>query len=101
MKKCDLHVHTIKGVSDSAFDFSMDVLKGYVRILNIDVIAITNHNLFDYGNYMAIVNELTSTTVLPGIEVDLEGGHILLIANNDGDIMEFTDLEAVKEELAK
>lgn len=45
MKKCDLHVHTIKGVSDSAFDFSMDVLKGYVRILNIDVIAITNHNL--------------------------------------------------------
>ena len=89
MKKCDLHVHTIKGVSDSAFDFSMDVLKGYVRILNIDVIAITNHNLFDYGNYMAIVKELTPTTVLPGIEVDLEGGHILLIANNDGDIMEF------------
>lgn len=89
MKKCDLHVHTIKGVSDSAFDFSMDVLKGYVHTLNIDVIAITNHNLFDYGNYMAIVNELAPTIVLPGIEVDLEGGHLLLIANNDGDIMEF------------
>lgn len=100
MKKCDLHVHTIKGVSDSAFDFSMDVLKGYVRILNIDVIAITNHNLFDYGNYMAIVNELTSTTVLPGIEVDLEGGHILLIANNDGDIMEFiSKCDAVNEKI--
>ena len=100
MKKCDLHVHTIKGVSDSAFDFSMDVLKGYVRILNIDVIAITNHNLFDYGNYMAIVNELTPTTVLPGIEVDLEGGHILLIANNDGDIMEFiSKCDAVNEKI--
>ena len=35
MKKCDLHVHTIKGVSDSAFDFSMDVLKGYVHPANI------------------------------------------------------------------
>ena len=100
MKKCDLHVHTIKGVSDSAFDFSIDVLKGYVHTLNIDVIAITNHNLFDYGNYMSVVNELASTIVLPGIEVDLEGGHILLIANNDGDIMEFVSkCDAVKNKI--
>ena len=76
MKKCDLHIHTVPTISDAGFTFSMDVLKRYVERMNLDVIAITNHNVFDLGNYMAIRDELDSTVVLPGIEVDLEGGHL-------------------------
>lgn len=87
MKKCDLHIHTVKGISDREFEFSMNVLKEYVEKMNIDVIAITNHDLFDYNNYMAIQRELHDTIVLPGIEVDLEKGHILVIADNKDDVI--------------
>lgn len=83
MKRCDLHIHTIPSVSDRAFVFDKDVLLGYVEKTGLDVIAITNHNLFDCTQFYEIKNALPNTIVLPGIEVDLEKGHILVIANND------------------
>ncbi len=82
MKKCDFHIHTVSTISDADFVFSLDVLKGYVEKMALDVIAITNHNLFDMGNYMTIKESLSpNVEVLPGIEVNLEGGHILVISN--------------------
>ena len=83
MKRCDLHIHTVASVSDRAFVYDKEVLKDYVEKTGLDVIAITNHNLFDYGQFNEIKDELPNTVVLPGIEVDLEKGHILVIANND------------------
>ncbi len=83
MKKCDLHIHTIATNSDSPFEFSLNVLKDYVQKMSIDVIAITNHNLFDMEDYLAIKAALNPVVVLPGIEVNLEGGHILVITNMD------------------
>lgn len=83
MKRCDLHIHTVQSVSDRAFVFDKDVLKDYVEKTGLDVIAVTNHNLFDFSQFNVIKNELINTVVLPGIEVDLEKGHILVIANND------------------
>lgn len=41
------------------------------------------HNLFDYSQFHEIKDALPNTVVLPGIEADLEIGHILVIANND------------------
>ena len=46
MKKIDLHIHTISTVSDYDFDFDISKLKEYVDKLEIDCIAITNHNTF-------------------------------------------------------
>jgi hypothetical protein len=46
----------------------------------IDCIAITNHNHFDKDQFETIISEV-SISVLPGIEIDLEGGHILLISD--------------------
>lgn len=83
MKKCDFHIHTVPTVSDSAFKFSLDVLKDYVSKMKLDVIAITNHNVFDMNNYITIKDVLAPVIVLPGIEVDLEGGHILVISSED------------------
>lgn len=83
MKRCDLHIHTVPSVSDRAFTYDKDVLLDYVAKTGLDVIAITNHNLFDYAQFQDIKNSLPSIVVLPGIEVDLEKGHILVIANND------------------
>lgn len=54
------------------------------------MIAVTNHNLFEYSQFYEIKNALPNTVVLPGIEVDLEKGHILVIANNDdGTLFDF------------
>lgn len=83
MKRCDLHIHTIPSISDSIFTYDKDVLSSYVEMTGLDVIAITNHNLFNYAQFVEIKNALSSIVVLPGIEVDLEKGHILVIANND------------------
>jgi hypothetical protein len=102
MKKCDFHIHTVPTISDADFVFSMDVLKRYVEKMALNVIAITNHNLFDMGNYMAIKDALSpNVEVLPGIEVNLEGGHILVISNqDDAELFDFNNkCEAVKERI--
>ena len=81
MKKIDLHIHTkTSPLDENTFEFNVDILKKYVCDLSIDAIAITNHNLFDKNQFDEIFNELKSTIVFPGIEVSLEGGHILVIA---------------------
>jgi len=82
MKKIDLHTHTVSTVSDYYFDFDLSKVKEYVDKLKIDALAITNHNVFDMNQYNLIKNSLT-IPVFPGIEIDLEGGHILLITDTD------------------
>lgn len=90
MKRCDLHIHTVPSVSDRVFTYDKDILLDYVAKTELDVIAITNHNLFDYAQFQEIKKTLTQIVVLPGIEVDLENGHILVIANNDdGTLFDF------------
>lgn len=88
MKKIDLHIHTIQTSSDSYFEFDIEKLKEYIEIRNIDGIAITNHNHFDLHQFELIQSNL-DICVLPGIEIDLEGGHVLLISNTD-ELSDFT-----------
>lgn len=80
MKAIDLHIHTIKTIFDADFSFDIKKLEEYVDSEKISCISITNHNLFDKSNYELISNIL-DITVLPGIEVSLENGHILVIGN--------------------
>ena len=84
MKKIDLHTHTIPTFSDVDFEFSLPKVQEYIERLELDAIAITNHNTFDLKQYFEIRNSV-SIIVFPGIEIDLEGGHILVIS----DINEF------------
>lgn len=80
MKKIDLHVHTVPGISDSEFVFCLDAFKRYVSEAKLDAIAVTNHNIFDAAQFRTI-KETLDITVFPGIEVDLEGGHLLIISD--------------------
>ena len=82
MKKIDLHIHTISTINDYDFEFSLSKLKEYVEKLKIDCIAITNHNLFNLRQFTEI-SEALDINVLPGIEIDLEGGHLLVISENE------------------
>lgn len=93
MKKVDLHIHTVPSISDREFFFSLNSLKDYVEKLELDCIAITNHNLFDKSQFEYISDQLP-IKVFPGIEIDLEAGHILLISENE-DLDDF-DLKCKK-----
>lgn len=83
MKKIDFHIHTVSSISDQDFTFNPQALHEYVEMLEIDSIAITNHNLFDKSQFEQICLDLPNIKVFPGIEIDLEGGHILLISENE------------------
>jgi hypothetical protein len=92
MKKIDLHVHTkVAEGKDRHFDFDLDEVKNFVDGLGLDAIAITNHNTFDLDQFKDIVSLLPVTvSVFPGIEIDFEGGHMLLISENKN-LVEFND----------
>jgi len=80
MKKLDFHIHTISSSSDSDFEFSADKLKEYIETSRLDCIAITNHNLFQKEQFENIIVEI-AIPAFPGIEIDLEGGQILVIGD--------------------
>lgn len=81
MKKIDFHIHTVPTVSDSAFEFEMECFERYVNDLEIDAVAITNHDVFDVEQYREIKDRL-GAVVFPGIEVTLEKGHVLIISDD-------------------
>lgn len=80
MKKIDFHIHTVQSSSDAPFSFCMDKLLEYISSAKIDAIAITNHNLFDRAQF-EIISANTTIDVYPGIEVDVDGTQILIVAD--------------------
>lgn len=80
MKKIDLHIHTVPTISDSHFDFSLNEFKRYVAEANLDAVAVTNHDIFD-GTQFREIKKALDITVFPGIEVNLEKGHVLIISD--------------------
>jgi hypothetical protein len=78
--KIDLHIHTIPTASDSDFTFSIEKVQAYVEAAALDAIAVTNHNVFEYPQFEEI-QRAVAIAVLPGIEVNVDNCHILLIAD--------------------
>ena len=80
MKKVDLHIHTVPTIKDSTFTFDIDKMQLYVQTLKLDAIAITNHNIFDKSQFEKI-KEKINITVFPGVEVDIENAHMIVITD--------------------
>lgn len=80
MKKIDLHIHTVPTFSDSAFAFSIETFKRYVTEAHLDAVAVTNHDVFD-GKQFRVIQSALEAVVFPGIEINVEDGHVLVIAN--------------------
>jgi len=89
LRKIDFHIHTVPTISDAVFDFSLQKLSEYVTSAKIDAIAITNHDIFDISQFREISSEL-QIKVFPGIEINLENGHVLVIGDDDN-IEDFSD----------
>lgn len=86
--KIDVHVHTKKVKTGDADTRNVDAprFNEIIRNTDVKILAITNHNLFDKGQFEEInslVNDVCQ--IWPGIELDiLEGerrAHLLVIAN--------------------
>jgi PHP N-domain protein len=85
-KAVDFHIHTLHTISDNKFFvFDKERLRRYISKLKLKAIAITNHNLFDREQFEEITEYLSNEDVIvfPGVEIDLESAHILVIAPQD------------------
>lgn len=82
MIKIDFHIHT-KPIEpwDSSFDFSIEKLRSYIEKNRLDCVAITNHNRFDKEQYEKIRSEIPGTVILPGIEIHVLNGHIIIVGS--------------------
>ena len=79
MKKIDFHIHPVPVATGESFVFSLETMKKYVSSTKLDAIAITNHNFFDETNYN-LIKSAVEIIVFPGIELDVEKTHILVIS---------------------
>jgi len=96
LKKIDLHIHTVSTISDSSFNFNLDKLKKYVSEAGLDAIAVTNHDMFDSVQF-GTIKEALDAVVFPGIEVNLECGHVLIIS----DVADLENFEGKTERIAQ
>jgi hypothetical protein len=81
LKKIDLHIHTVSTFSDNGFTYSPETFKRYVKEAQLHAVAVTNHDMFDGAQFEQIQKALDATTVFPGIEVNVEKGHVLIISD--------------------
>ncbi len=96
MKKIDLHIHTVSTFNDKNFSFDLENLKKYVSEAGLDAIAITNHDVFD-GIQFRTIDETIEVVVFPGIEVNIDCGHVLIIS----DVADLEDFEHKAEVVAQ
>ena len=80
-------MHTVPTDRDAAFEYSFDTLRRYVEGAGLHAIAITNHDMFDVAQFRAI-REGLEIAVFPGIEINVDQGHLLLISD-DSDLEDF------------
>ncbi len=88
MMKIDIHTHTKKCKSGDAptREISPESFCEAILSSEVRVVAITNHNVFDLGQYTEIENRLgKEAQIWPGIELDIleDGlrGHLLVIVS--------------------
>lgn len=83
--RIDLHCHTKATKSSESIGRNVNKEMFIKKITDnqVRIVAITNHNTFDYTQYLEFVN--SHFQVWPGVELDIKGnnsrGHCLLIAN--------------------
>lgn len=92
--KIDFHIHTKSTIKDVDFDFDLGTLNQYINEMKLDCIAITNHNIFDKEQFK-MISANVNAKVFPGMEVDLEDSHLLVIT----DINQMSELEEASNQL--
>ncbi len=88
--KIDLHCHTksVKQGDGEGRNVTVEMFKEKIANADIKIVAITNHNYFDFEQYCEFKNAVREfCQVWPGIEIDINGRdgkyHLLVVANPD------------------
>lgn len=87
--KIDLHCHTKKVKKSDGINRNVDTktFANYMKDLDIKIVAVTNHNLFDSTQYEELRDSVKDyTQVWPGIEIDINqstnpNGHMIVICD--------------------
>lgn len=89
--KIDLHCHTkqIKVGDGAGRNVSPEQFRKKVIDSDVKIVAITNHNTFDYDQYVLLKKAVEDVcAVWPGVEIDILGSdgrkyHLIIVANPD------------------
>ena len=87
--KIDLHCHTkaIKKGDAPSRNVTVDLFREKIQNADIKIVAITNHNSFDYRQYVTLSTAVSGNCIVwPGVEIDvLEPGsrrwHLIVVVN--------------------
>ena len=86
--KIDIHVHTKKAKQGDAETREIDAHKFHeiISATEVKILAITNHNIFDFDQYKKFSDAITDDFQLwPGVELDVteedRRGHLLVIVS--------------------
>jgi len=97
--KADLHIHTGEDPEDK-IEYTAKELIDEAWSQKFDVLAITNHNLITYDDYLKKYALDRGILLIPGIELKIEGKHIILlnVNNVEKEIRTVEELEYYKNE---
>ena len=85
--KIDLHCHTkaIKKGEEKSRSVTTDVFCEKIANADVKIVAITNHNSFDFEQYIILRDKVKAfCQVWPGVEIDIQGKtkwHLIVVAN--------------------
>lgn len=98
--KANLHLHSSEDPADGhAISYSFKEAIDRAHALGFEVLAITLHHIFGYTNELAQYAAGKSILLIPGIELSVEGRHVLVL-NCDKDVEEvktFDDLRRYRQ----
>lgn len=78
MLKADFHTHTSDDPLDE-IDHSAEMLIDAVAARGFDVLAISNHTVMTYDAYLAAYARARGVLLVPAIEADIEGRHVVIL----------------------
>lgn len=87
--KIDLHCHTRKAKKGDGKgrNVTPELFKEKIELADVKIVAITNHNMFDYGQYIELRDVVAGICqVWPGVEIDIEGEsryHLIVVSKPD------------------
>lgn len=87
--RIDLHCHTkkIKSGDGKARNVTPALFKEKIELADVKIVAITNHNAFDYQQYLSLKESVDGLCqVWPGVEIDVLGEtkfHLIIVTKPD------------------
>lgn len=100
----DLHCHTKEAkIGDVGREVTPEKFKEKISQAKVEIVALTNHNMFDYNQFKDFTNDNPDVLILPGIELDVLGnksgkdiqGHVIVIVDPKN-VLEFDKLVSLK-----